>query len=204
MSCPNSEAWLGYLRGESAENQVSSLEDHLATCPQCQVAIELLAEQSDSVLRLIAEAAIGGRATELEQGGAGAKHVREQSFVRETDPLPFVIHEAAMIRDYRIMERIGQGGMGCVYRALHVRLNKQVALKILKSERSDSPEAVSRFAREMRLLAKLEHPCIVKALDAGEHEGKPYFVMEFVAGIDLGQLVRRLGCLLYTSDAADE
>jgi len=195
MKCPDSEAWLGYLRGESAENQVSSLEDHLATCPQCQVAIELLAEQSDSVLRLIAEAAIGGRATELEQGKAGAKPVREQSFVRETDPRPFVIHEAAMIRDYRIMERIGQGGMGCVYRALHVRLNKLVALKILKPDRSDSPEAVSRFAREMRLLAKLEHPCIVKALDAGEHEGKPYFVMEFVAGIDLAQLVRRLGPL---------
>lgn len=100
-----------------------------------------------------------------------------------------------MLRDYRILECIGQGGMGRVYRAMHVRLQKQVALKTLKAERLNSREALLRFTREMQLLAKLEHANIVRALDAGEHEGMHYFVMELVAGIDLSQLVKRLGPL---------
>jgi len=106
-----------------------------------------------------------------------------------------VAQEVVMLRDYRILELIGQGGMGSVYRAMHVRLQKQVALKTLKMERVNSPEAIQRFTREMRLLAKLDHVNIVKALDAGEHQGMHYFVMELVAGIDLSQLVARLGPL---------
>ncbi len=105
------------------------------------------------------------------------------------------VQEVVMLRDYRILELIGQGGMGSVYRAMHVRLQKQVALKTLKLERVNSPEAIQRFTREMRLLAKLEHANIVQALDAGEHDGINYFVMELVAGINLSQLVARLGPL---------
>jgi len=104
-------------------------------------------------------------------------------------------NEDKMIRDYRILECIGQGGMGSVYRALDIRLNRHVAVKILKSERMGTPEAISRFSREMRLLAQLDHKHIVQVFEGGEQNGVPYFVMELVSGVNLSQLVRRLGPL---------
>lgn len=101
------------------------------------------------------------------------------------------------IQKYRLLELIGQGGMGTVYRALHTQLNWLVAIKVINADRLESPQAKSRFTKEMQLLAQLEHPQIVRASDAGEHDGKPYFVMEYVHGMDLGQLLNRLGPLPY-------
>lgn len=101
------------------------------------------------------------------------------------------------IQKYRLLELIGQGGMGTVYRALHTQLNRLVAIKVINADRLESPQAKSRFTKEMQLLAQLEHPQIVRASDAGEHDGKPYFVMEYVHGMDLGQLLNRLGPLPY-------
>jgi serine/threonine protein kinase len=112
---------------------------------------------------------------------------REDSVHRDT--------RAIVIRDYRILELLGRGGMGSVYRAWHERMNRQVAIKFLNSAHIEADEAVQRFTREVRLLAKLEHAHIVRALDAGEHEGRPYFVMEFISGPNLSQVVRRLGPL---------
>jgi serine/threonine protein kinase len=99
------------------------------------------------------------------------------------------------IRDYRILESIGEGGMGHVYRAVHVRLNRPVAIKVLRQDRVNSKEAVARFSREMQVIAQLDHPNIVRALDAGEQEGLHYLVMEFLAGVDVAQLSARLGPL---------
>ncbi|XZE44535.1 protein kinase domain-containing protein [Pirellulaceae bacterium SH467] len=101
------------------------------------------------------------------------------------------------IHNYRLLEMIGQGGMGTVYRALHMQLNRLVAIKVINADRLESPQAKSRFTKEMQMLAQLEHPQIVRASDAGEHEGKPYFVMEYVHGMDLGQLLQRIGPLPY-------
>lgn len=99
------------------------------------------------------------------------------------------------IRNYRLIEKLGEGGMGTVYRAVHVRLEKTVALKIMKADRSGNPQAVSRFEREMKAIGRLEHPHIVRALDAGEEQGVYFLVMEYVAGIDLDQFVRSQGPL---------
>jgi serine/threonine protein kinase len=97
--------------------------------------------------------------------------------------------------EYRIEARIGQGGMGQVFRALHVRLGKLVALKILPADRFDDPQAVSRFLREMRAVGRLEHPNIVLARDAGEVDGVHFLVMELLEGVDLAALVKRSGPL---------
>jgi serine/threonine protein kinase len=93
---------------------------------------------------------------------------------------------------YRLLEKVGQGGMGAVYRALHVPLNRPVALKTLLHTRLDSPEAVRRFRREMKALGKLDHPHIIKATDAGEAGGSHFLAMEWIDGLDLGKALKVL------------
>jgi serine/threonine protein kinase len=86
---------------------------------------------------------------------------------------------------YVVLDRIGSGGMGRVFKAKHRRLDHIVALKILTSRANRSPPDIKRFLREVQAIAKLEHPNIVAAYDAGEHEGLHYLVMEFVDACDL-------------------
>ncbi|MEK6235871.1 MAG: serine/threonine protein kinase, partial [Planctomycetales bacterium] len=99
------------------------------------------------------------------------------------------------LAEYELMGKLGSGGMGTVYKALHVPMNRTVALKVLPEDKLDSPQAVKRFRREIKAAAKLTHPNIVTAYDAGEQSGVHFLVMEFVDGIDLGRLVSRDGPL---------
>jgi WD40 repeat protein/serine/threonine protein kinase len=103
--------------------------------------------------------------------------------------------DLGVIRDYQLLSKIGAGGMGTVYKALHTRLQKIVALKVLPDGRMDDPQAVERFEREMQAVGRLSHPNIVGAHDAGEHEGTHFLVMEHVAGVDLSELIRQTGPL---------
>jgi serine/threonine protein kinase len=185
VKCPAPRSLRSYLRGESSATNSDLIELHLATCLDCQTLVETIAEETDSRMVEWAQNYVGQL-----QGTESPATERASRNGRTGQTMPM-----QTIRDYQIMERIGQGGMGAVYLALHQRLNRLVALKIIKSDSLESIEANSRFAREMRLVAQLEHPQIVRALDAGEHEGQQYFVMELIAGVDLGQFVRRLGPL---------
>ena len=96
---------------------------------------------------------------------------------------------AARFPQYEISALIGHGGMGAVYRALHRKLDRPVALKILPPEIGRDPAFAERFVREARALARLNHPCIVTVHDFGESEGLYYFVMEFVEGRNLRGLL---------------
>ena len=91
--------------------------------------------------------------------------------------------------DYELLEELGHGGMGVVYKARQVYLNQTVALKILPHRYLDDPQAVSRFRREMQSIGGLDHPNIVRAFNAGEAGGVHFLVMEFVDGINLQQFV---------------
>jgi len=96
---------------------------------------------------------------------------------------------AARFPQYEIQALIGQGGMGAVYRAVHRKLDRPVALKILPPEIGKDPAFAERFVREARALARLNHPSIVTVHDFGESEGLFYFVMEFVEGRNLRELL---------------
>jgi serine/threonine protein kinase len=89
-----------------------------------------------------------------------------------------------------ILELLGQGGMGIVYKARQPRLDRFVALKILPAEAGHDPAFAERFAREARALAKLTHPGIVTVHDFGESGGRFYLLMEFVDGVNLRHLLR--------------
>ena len=91
--------------------------------------------------------------------------------------------------DYELLEELGRGGMGVVYKARQIYLNQTVALKILPHRYLDDPQAVGRFRREMQSIGGLDHPNIVRAFNAGEAGGVQFLVMEFVDGINLQQFV---------------
>ncbi|MHC4403358.1 MAG: serine/threonine-protein kinase [Planctomycetota bacterium] len=95
---------------------------------------------------------------------------------------------------YWMVDSIGRGGMGQVFKAHHEVLQRVVAVKVLPRSKS-TPEAVSNFMHEIRHLAKLDHPNLVRALDAGEDGNVYYLVTEYVPGKDLRKLVRRKGRL---------
>ena len=86
---------------------------------------------------------------------------------------------------YEILEELGRGGMGVVYRARQLRLNRIVALKTILAGDHATPEAAIRFLAEAEAVARLQHPNIVQIFALGEHEGRPYFEMEYVPGGNL-------------------
>jgi serine/threonine-protein kinase len=102
-----------------------------------------------------------------------------------------------LLGPYRIMDRLGMGGMGEVFRARHVVMDRVVALKLVSREYLDSPKAIERFRQEARAAAQLMHPNIVIAHDANEVDGKWYFAMEYVVGTDLAKVIGKRGPLPY-------
>ena len=86
---------------------------------------------------------------------------------------------------YRVLDRVGDGGMGVVLRAQDLRLHREVALKLIRPHLVAERELVEQFLTEARAMAQLRHPNVVEVYDFGEHHGRPYFAMRFVDGPDL-------------------
>src|SRR5262249_41397267 len=93
------------------------------------------------------------------------------------------------VAGYQVLEVLGVGGMGIVYKARQVRLDRFVALKMIRAGAGALPEDLARFEAEARAVAAIEHPNIVRIFEIGEHRGLPYFSLEFLAG---GSLARRI------------
>jgi serine/threonine-protein kinase len=96
---------------------------------------------------------------------------------------------------YRLDEKIGSGGMSSVYKAFDPTLERWVAIKLMHSDISHDPDQLERFRREARAVAQLNHPHVVTVIDAGEDDGAPYIVFEYVEGETLKERIRRLGRL---------
>jgi hypothetical protein len=96
---------------------------------------------------------------------------------------------------YRIIGRLGKGGMGEVYRATDIRLGQTVALKFLPESTAADPGTLARFHNEVRIARQVTHPNVCRVYDLGEFEGQPFISMEYVDGEDLASLLRRIGRL---------
>src|SRR5438552_2481153 len=104
-------------------------------------------------------------------------------------------HQNLVFDEYVILDKLGAGGMGVVLKARHRRMKRTVAIKVLPAVTMKNQAAIDRFYREVEAAAKLMHPNIVAAHDAGEHQGMHYLVMEYVEGRDLSAILAETGPL---------
>jgi serine/threonine protein kinase len=103
--------------------------------------------------------------------------------------------KSLILGNYTILDKIGAGGMGQVFKAEHRRMDRIVAIKMLPTSTMKDPVVVARFQREVKAAAKLRHPNIVAADDADEADGAHFLVMEYIEGSDLSALVKKSGAL---------
>ncbi len=139
-------------------------------CPNCAIKAAFGTQQTDSVSQ-----------AGSESGSTGAF---DAQFVPPT-PAELAPH----FPDLEILELVGRGGMGVVYKARQKRLDRLVALKILAPKIGQDPAFAERFAREARAMAMLSHPHVVAVHDFGQTDGLYYFLMEFVDGVNLRRLL---------------
>jgi serine/threonine protein kinase len=99
------------------------------------------------------------------------------------------LKETKQFGPYEILQKLGEGGMGQVYQAKHTFLDKVVALKVLAKHLASNPQFIERFFREAKASGKMEHPNIIRSLDAGEINGTCYLALEFVEGKSLATLM---------------
>ncbi|TWT64968.1 serine/threonine protein kinase [Allorhodopirellula solitaria] len=151
--------------------------DELQQETACQAALARLLEASSPPLSRSPDDRLGGRGMPIED-----------SFHRDVEP-------RQTLGPYRILRPLGAGGMSTVLLAEHQRLRRRCAIKLLPRERVDQPGWLDRFEREMVVVAALQHAHIVSATDAGHEDGWHYLVMEYLDGLDVGCLARRLGPL---------
>ncbi len=136
---------------------------------------------------VLASAGVLGLARALQKAGKLTAYQAAALYQRKSRGL--------LIGNYLILDKLGQGGMGVVFKARHPRLGRVVALKILPPSFARDRTALARFKREIEAAGKLKHPNIVAALDADEDRGVHFLVMEYVEGRDLDRVVRERGPL---------
>ncbi len=134
---------------------------------------------------------IMGRATSPVAGAAATAAQMDPESEVEADLIGLEVDGR-----YRVIELIGEGGMGKVYLAEHIEIGKRVALKVLHPSYSRMPDLVERFRREARAASKIGHPNIVDVTDSGTTgDGSVYFVMEYLEGVELGSVIEREGAI---------
>ena len=207
MRCLSQRQIGDYLRGSVSEAEAQTVEEHLAACEICAAALEKQDALSDILFAAFQDTEAKReqythednfhRAAELVEripvsasiGDRPAEEAIAKADPSGPPPLPL----PRTVGEYQLLQRLGSGGMGTVYKARHTRLNKIVAVKMMRESRLGDPTAVARFDREMMAVGGLDHPHIVRATDAREIDGQRLLVMEFIDGADLALLVRSVG-----------
>jgi predicted Ser/Thr protein kinase len=184
---PSPERLVAFRLGRLQELEAGGIRRHLDDCPSCRSLAEALEPES---LRLLLQDA-GATATPPPLPEA-ATIVPAATPAGDATAIPT---ELADHSRYRLIEVLGSGGMGCVYRAEHRLMERPVALKVISRELTRDPAAVERFRREVKTAARLSHPNIVTAHDAEQANDLHFLVMEYVEGVSLDRLVEQRGRL---------
>ncbi|HKB00883.1 MAG TPA: bifunctional serine/threonine-protein kinase/formylglycine-generating enzyme family protein [Gemmataceae bacterium] len=191
--CPAPDQLRAYHQGRVSDGQLADISAHLKGCPACLRDLDRLDRSEAPLIRRGSSAFAPNDLSDPALASAVRRLLSPTTPTadRPADPLL----PGDRLGEYRLLEQIGEGGMGTTYKALHARLERVVALKVLRPPLARDPTAVARFHREMLAIGRLQHPNIVHATDAGEARGLLYLVMEYVPGENLSRRVRRLGAL---------
>jgi WD40 repeat protein len=195
---PDHETLLAFSQGRMNERQLADLSRHLAQCPTCRAVVESAPpDKFQALFRQnrppvpTAGHTVRGDAPTLEDSSLRppVATVVPDSIppAAQVVPLAAAQQGAPTIPGYQIAEKIGEGGMGVVYKAWQHRLKRWVALKMIRAEVLSYPGALSRFQKEASAVARLPHPNIITLYEIGEHQGLHYFGMEYV---DQGSLAQ--------------
>ena len=193
-TCIDQQDLKAFALGHLDEDRSDAIAAHLSACSRCEETMAGFDDTDDSMLAAVREAA-GEPAALVTATPADAVLQQIANPWRETGDSEKPASTGEWIRDYELLEPLGHGGMGTVYKAVHARLQRPVAIKLLPSRRLRDPDAVARFEREMKAIGRLNHPAIVRATDAGDADGTHFLVMDYVDGIDLSQLIKLTGPL---------
>ena len=168
--------------------------------PRCQTALERLTEPTDEL-----QSHLASRAAEQGNDAAGNSGLsgRLSGHLKEFPPSSVSqaalsgaasqrpsLQEPPTVAGYEILGELGRGGMGVVYKARHVALDRLVALKMILAGTHAGPKDLARFRQEAAAIARLHHPNIVQVFDIGDAGGRPYFALEYVEQGSLAQHLR--------------
>ncbi len=199
--CQPVDVLSAFVAGDLPEDGAEAVLEHLETCADCEATVAQLECQVSAFLgqlRIPASEDPCLREPGCERVIRRAVAIGERCSNPDLAPAPpsaAVAPKLGTIQEYQLLEKLGAGGMGTVYKAWQTKLKRFVALKMLSKDRLARPQAVERFEREMAAVGALEHPHIVRALHAGDCDGQPYLAMELVDGVNLSRLVERCGPL---------
>jgi hypothetical protein len=192
---PSFEELSAFSLGQLDDAASAEIAAHLGTCADCCGKLQTV--RADGFVARLRNAA--GPDTALGPTAHDNAHASEAA-TRCDDTAPAIPSqdlppELASHLRYRILEVLGAGGMGTVYKALHQLMDRPVALKVIRPDLTRDAGAVERFHREVKAAARLTHPNIVHAYDAEQAGGAHFLVMEFVEGKSLDRVVAEEGAL---------
>ncbi len=196
MTCPSRDELCSYAFGRLEDEAWESVAAHLESCADCAAALATFDDADDTLVAKIRQAPVATpylQEPECQLAVERARAVLDPPFTPTDQSSQSLCR--TVLGEYQLIEELGRGGMGRVYKALHTKLDRIVAVKVLPRGRLGDEKAIVRFDREMKAVGRLAHPNIVHAHDAREIDGTPVLIMEFVDGLDLAEIGRRLGRL---------
>jgi uncharacterized protein (TIGR03067 family) len=207
---PAKDQLIAFGQGKLADDESSRIGQHLELCRECcETLLDLKDDTFTGLVRHAKQIAVagapgtgGGRilsppeTDQATDGHVAGPASQAATLLTQSAETVSGCEVPAELRDhprYRVVQLIGQGGMGAVYRAEHRLMNRAVAIKLINAPLVQHPQAVERFRREVQAAAKLSHPNIVAAYDAEQAGNAHFLVMEFVDGTDLATVIEQHG-----------
>ncbi|MFO0905244.1 MAG: serine/threonine-protein kinase [Pirellulales bacterium] len=198
--CPSLERLRSLVDGTLDASELDAVTNHLEVCASCD---EQVARLEQSFPRLDV-APLSDPDLPEEVGPVVDRILQKLSEHGDRPRRPsyfgaFELPTGTHLGNYQIDELLARGGMGFVYAARHRYLHRRAALKVLPGYAADDELRLARFEREIQLIAQLDHPHLVSALDAGRADGVYFYAMPLLDGVDLETLVERIGPLPYAA-----
>jgi tetratricopeptide (TPR) repeat protein len=187
---PSADDLAAFGLGKLDDSTADWLVSHLGSCQDCRQALDALS--ADTFLHRLraADRPIPNAESAAERGSQTDSRADTVDHEPDADRRGPKAQARPSVPGYEILEELGHGGMGIVYKARHLQLNRVVALKMIRKGDGAHPDELTRFRTEATAVARLEHANIVQIHEIGQHDGLPFITLEFVDGGSLQQRLR--------------